>query len=745
MQVFRPFVLGVALAVALASPALAQQPTPPSSPDGQAPAQQTQTPPPPPPPPPPTTQQPAKPQTPPPPTPPDKKLTYEETVVVSASKTEQQLVNAAATMTVIGAAALAVAPSANYGDVLRSVPGVNVSQISARDINITTRASTSSLATSQLSVLDGRSLYQDFFGFTMWDFMPANLDEIKRIEVIRGPASAVWGANALNGVVNVITKSPREMQGTTFTMGFGDFRRDVLGKATPDGQLYYVNGTYAQAANDRWAYKISAGGYTSDALPRPTGVIPGSPTSTSYPAFTNVGTTQPKIDVRADYDAPNKAYTMSISGGTSGTSGIMHSGIGPFTIDSGTLMSYGKFSFTKQALHVQAFGNFLNGDATNLLAVDATGSPILFSFHTKTFDTEIGDTITLGDHNAFTFGGNMRLNKFHLTIAPGETSRTEGGAYAQDEIMLNDHFRIVAGARADKFSSIGSAVFSPRVAFLIKPDNNNTFRISYNRAFRAPSMVNDNLNVTLANPLPLALLNPALAPQVFLVPTAATGNPALTEEHLDAFEVGYTGLVSKRTMVSAAWYYNKTSNEILFTETAEWPLTTPPPGWAFGPAAWGAVQSSAHFPQTFTYKNLGTERNHGVEFGIDTSLTHGAAVYVNYSYQALPKTNFDISETNLPARHRLNAGVSLNNADWLASFSLSSVTSAFWQDVLDARYHGTTQPYQMVNGMLGKKFGGHYTVTLKATNILNQEIHQHVFGDVIKRQVIGELHVSLGK
>ena len=60
----------------------------------------------------------------------------------------------------------------------------------------------------------------------MWDFMPVNLDEIKRIEVIRGPASAVWGANALNGVVNVITKSPREMAGTTVTLGVGGFRRD---------------------------------------------------------------------------------------------------------------------------------------------------------------------------------------------------------------------------------------------------------------------------------------------------------------------------------------------------------------------------------------------------------------------------------------------------------------------------------------------------------------------------------------
>ena len=84
---------------------------------------------------------------------------------------------------------------------------------------MTSRAATGTLATGLLALLDGRSLYQDIFGFVMWDFLPVNLNEIKQIEVIRGPASAVWGANAVYGVVNVITKSPREMQGTSATFG----------------------------------------------------------------------------------------------------------------------------------------------------------------------------------------------------------------------------------------------------------------------------------------------------------------------------------------------------------------------------------------------------------------------------------------------------------------------------------------------------------------------------------------------
>src|SRR6185503_12433306 len=150
---------------------------------------------------------------------------YEETVVVSASRTEEKLINAPATMTVIGPETIRSAPTQNFAELLRTVPGVNVTQVSARDINVTSRSATGTLSTGTLALLDGRSLYQDFFGFVMWDFLPVNLNEIKQIEVIRGPASAVWGANALNGVVNVISKSPREMQGTSAILGVGGFDR----------------------------------------------------------------------------------------------------------------------------------------------------------------------------------------------------------------------------------------------------------------------------------------------------------------------------------------------------------------------------------------------------------------------------------------------------------------------------------------------------------------------------------------
>src|SRR5687767_1214958 len=176
---------------------------------------------------------------------PDKPPTFTETVVVSGSGTEQQLINAPVTMSVITAQTIEMAPTRNFAELLRSVPGLNFTQVSARDINVTTRGATGTLATGQLALLDGRSLYQDFFGFVMWDFLPVNLHEIKQVEVIRGPASAVWGANAFNGVINVITKSPREMQGTSVTFGLGVMERSVNNSAQSDGSLVYFSGTHA--------------------------------------------------------------------------------------------------------------------------------------------------------------------------------------------------------------------------------------------------------------------------------------------------------------------------------------------------------------------------------------------------------------------------------------------------------------------------------------------------------------------
>jgi outer membrane receptor protein involved in Fe transport len=200
----------------------------------------------------------------------------EEVTVESASKVETKIIDAPATMSVVTSETLATSPAQTYADLLRAVPGMNVIQTSARDMNLTTRQATSTLNNSQLVLVDGRSVYLDFFGLVLWDFVPsATSGDIKQIEVVRGPASVVWGANALTGVVNVITRSPRENEGFGLNLSAGFFDRDG-GSREADGTGYQFNGgfSFANALNDRWSYKLTAGYYNSDAYSRPVGTIP---------------------------------------------------------------------------------------------------------------------------------------------------------------------------------------------------------------------------------------------------------------------------------------------------------------------------------------------------------------------------------------------------------------------------------------------------------------------------------------
>jgi outer membrane receptor protein involved in Fe transport len=718
-------ILVLALALGAATPALALTPQEPTK--QPPPAQQTETEQPP-------AQQPSDTEEPP---------RYEEIVVISGSKIEERLINTPATMSVITSQMIETLPTQNFAELLRSVPGLNITQVSARDINITSRAPTGTLATGQLALLDGRSLYQDFFGFVMWDFLPVNLNEIKQVEVIRGPASAVWGANALYGVVNVISKSPREMAGTSVTFGLGLFDRSTDASDADNGSLVYLSGTHAQVINDRWSFKVSAGGYSQDALPRPTGTIPGS-RGTRYPAYANTGTTQPKLDGRVDYDFPDGSK-LSFSSGFAGTEGIMHSGIGPFDIDNGSTMGYGRVHYSRKGMRGAFFTNILDGNATNLLTRDAQGVPIAFDFETKTFDFELSNLQTLARRHVVSYGGNLRYNTFDLSLAPRADNRTEFGIYAQDEIFLSSHFRWVVGARVDRFDYLDDFVFSPRTTFMVKPRGNQTIRVSYNRAYRSPSVVNNFLDVTVAEPINLGLFSPLLAGQTYLLPVQSIGNEDLKEQLLDAFEVGYGGVVGRRSTVSASVYVNRTKNDILFTElrAARYTATNPPPRWPLPPAVIALVPGGS-FPARFTYLNFGRVTQKGLELGVDSAIHKNVNAFANYSFQAEPEPDgFDLSELNLPPSHRFNIGVSFNSRRALGNLSLTYTDDAFWQDVLDDRYHGTTDAYTLVNGGFGVKwFDSRLTTSVKVVNLANEAVQQHVFGDILKRQIVGEIRVS---
>jgi hypothetical protein len=124
-------------------------------------------------------------------------------------------------------------------------------------------------------------------------------------------------------------------------------------------------------------------------------------------------------------------------------------------------------------------------------------------------------------------------------------------------------------------------------------------------------------------------------------------------------------------------------------------------------------------------------------------LNRAVTGFVNYTWQGIPDTDEDLQEVNTPPRHHVNVGAAYNQRRYFGTASVTYQADAYWQDVLGFRYHGWTKPYTMINASAGvRSVDESMTVAMRVTNLLNRPIQQHVFGDVIRRAVIGEVRFA---
>ena len=375
--------------------------------------------------------------------------------------------------------------------------------------------------------------------------------------------------------------------------------------------------------------------------------------------------------------------------------------------------------------------NALDGEASGLLLLGIDERPLAFAFENQAYDVELSNLHVRGRH-LVSYGGNYRHNNFNLMLAPRSGNRDEGGGYVQDQIFLSDRFRWVVGGRVDRFDVLHKAVFSPRTTFIVKPAVTQSIRFSYNRAFRAPSFVNSFLDTTVLSEVDLG------AAVRFRFPVVTVGNQNLKDE------VGYIAAAGPATIGVAA-YVNHTRNMIQFTQDATYTSGRPPPRW---PLAAGVLDTLAAagrgLPSHFTYQNFAYVGDKGAEVSVDSRITASTAAFANYSWQAQPvPKGFDISELNLQPAHRFNAGANAARDRYFASLSASYVGPAFWQDVLDARLHGRTPAYTLVNGAFGVHSADRMmTIAIRVTNLLDERVQQHIFGDFINRIVTGEVHFT---
>ncbi len=700
--------------------------------------------------------------------PPAAVLPHEVVVVTPCRDCSAPVVNSPAAVSVIPAASIATAADPSLPELLRMAPGLHVVRYSTRQYEATGRQATANLANSQLVLLDGRSLYLDFIGAILWDFVSVDAEDVQQIEVVRGPASAVWGANAFTGVVNVITKSPRQAPASSLTLTAGSFNRDAGSTAgLGPGLTYGFRASLSRPLGPKLAAGASVGYHSSDALPRPVGLLPVVPHPLAPDqlvgggvlpddrdapgAFRNRGTTQPRADLRIDQQAGGSR--ISYSAGIAGSEGLVHTGIGPFALERGAYFGYGRVVLSRGRLSLGAFANVFGANAPNLLAQDAEGQPVRLDVQARTYDVSAGWSKPVGSRGVLTVGGNARHNSADATLAPGAESRTELGAYAQGEYFLGGdegpEWRIAAGSRLDRFANLAHLVLSPRLSLIWKPGPNHSVRCSVNRAFRAPTIMDNYLEQSSLQPVTI----PGL-PEDFPLVVYGVGNRGLRQESLTAWELGYIGTISGRTTLGVNLFLNDTRDNINFMRLPNdfdpYTEAEPPPGWPLPPALLAALAAQGVFlPRTASqFTNLGPIRHRGIEAFAEHRFGDGVTGYVNYSWQPDPRPlpapePYPAVEVQIAPRNRVNAGLYWSGRRVTGSLGLSSSDPAFWVDVLPHDYDGWSPAYTMFNASLGLRWAeGRLVTVLRGTNLTNAEVRQHVYGDVVKRTIWAETRFS---
>jgi outer membrane receptor protein involved in Fe transport len=723
------------------------------------------------------------------PTPPSAAPLALSVVVVTPNRgSGTTVIDSPAAVSVLSRDAISVAPDRNFAELLRAVPGLNVVKGSVRDYEVTSRQATSTLPNSQLVLLDGRPVYQDFIGTILWDMIPVDPGDVAQIEVVRGPASAVWGANAFTGVVNIVTRSPREAEGSRLELGLISYDRNAGSLAGGGSGLAYHGATsMSRALGERLAYRAAGGLTVAAPLARPVGeapvvshpLVPGSQVGggrlpedvQGEPGdYRNRGTTQPWMDLRFDHElgTPGKPqHRITYAAGVAGSDGIIHTGIGPFNLERGSVDGYARASYRRDRVNVMAYANVLRVKGPDLLAFDTDEEPLRLSVRTRTLGLEASDSRLLGSRHVLTYGASVRRNVFRVNLAPAGRDRTELGAFVQDEVFLgwgdtpSRELRVAVGARLDKFGNIEGPVLSPRLSCIWKPAADHSIRLSVNRAFRSPSYVNNHLDAVILRPVDLKPLFAAL-PAVYeplveddyLLPQRVLGNVELREESLTSYEAGYVGSPGPGTTIGVNAYVNDTRDNVNFFRIpdAADPYTAhaPPAGWPLPASFLSDLAGRGVFLARVSnqFRNLGPIRHRGVEAFVEHTFHEGFSGFLNYSWQPDPRPlpaaePFPPLEISIPPRHRVNAGLSWSRKRFVGSLGLNHADRAFWVDVFPHDFDGWTDAYTMFNASFGVRWaGGRILTTVRGTNLTNVEVRQHAFADIVKRTIFADLRFS---
>jgi iron complex outermembrane recepter protein len=434
--------------------------------------------------------------------------------VTSVSKNSEKLEEAASAVQVITQADIHNSGAKTLPEALRLASNLQVAQVNSSQWAISARGFNNVLANKLLVLINGRAVYTPMYAGVFWDVQNVLLEDIDRIEVISGPGGALWGSNAVNGVINVITKSSKDTKGFYAEAGAGS---NLPGTASL---------RYGGKLNEKITYRMFGAGFHLGN----TQLTNGSKANDEW--------TMGRAGLRMDWDVTPKdliTFEGSIYSGRPNPDGNDTSIIarGDNLTVRWSHSASARSDFQLQFYYDHTLRNFGNG----------------FKEVLKTYDIDWQNRIALSDRHEVTYGANFRIMDHNVTnlplfgFFPGRKDLYLYSAFAQDKIaLIKDRLRFTIGAKIEH-NSYTDFEFQPNARLAFTPTKKQTIWAAVSQAVRTPSRIDRDF---------AAFLAPGLA---FI-----RGDSNFVSETLTAYELGWRIQPSKNLSVSASSFYNVYDN-----------------------------------------------------------------------------------------------------------------------------------------------------------------------------------------
>jgi iron complex outermembrane receptor protein len=419
--------------------------------------------------------------------------------VTSVSRRAEPLSGAPASIFVITNDDIRRSGATSLPEALRLAPSLHVARVDARQYAISARGFNSTVANKLLVLIDGRTVYTPLFSGVFWDAQDTLLEDIERIEVISGPAGTLWGANAVNGVINVITKSATDTRGTLAYAGGGN---EESGLGARHG-LRLDNGG---------GLRVYGKGFSRDSTVRASGADVPDQWHSGQAGF------------RADWGAGADSYTLQ---GDAYQGKADQAAPGDVRISGGNLLVRWQRQLAGgDRVQVQAYFDNTHRELPGTLAE-----------RLDTYDIEFQHALAVGRDHLLAWGGGHRMARDQVTnmgvqFLPAKRDLNWTNVFVQDEYRWRDALRFTAGAKVEHNPYTGSE-FLPSARLAWRLDESRLLWAAASRAVRAPSRID----------------------REFFIPGLA-GGPDFRSEISKVFEIGYRSQASTRASYSITAFHS---------------------------------------------------------------------------------------------------------------------------------------------------------------------------------------------